>query len=158
MKSGPCLNIKTVFPRYGDSYVKDKMVPIRVRRHLFIETAPSTIVKDLIWTNDDPLPWPIYVSTASMTWIFCHAVSLIMWFMRKTKFFSLNFHLFPCPCQFPYMIHPKTLCFIYHTQEVSASSRKRLINYAIPHKVWLIQSDTCILHVSRLFHSIFAQH
>ena len=24
--SGPCLNIKTVFPRYGDSHVKDKTV------------------------------------------------------------------------------------------------------------------------------------
>ena len=24
--SGPCLNVKTVFPRYGDSYVKDKTV------------------------------------------------------------------------------------------------------------------------------------
>ena len=25
-RSGPCLNIKTVFPRYGDSHVKDKTV------------------------------------------------------------------------------------------------------------------------------------
>ena len=44
------LNIKTFFPRYGDSHVKDKTVmrrlifnmgiPILVRRHLYIETAP----------------------------------------------------------------------------------------------------------------------
>ena len=45
----PCLNIKTVFPRYGDSHVKDKSqdrlifnmgIPILVRRHFYIETAP----------------------------------------------------------------------------------------------------------------------
>ena len=51
---GPCLNIKTVFPMYGDSHVKDKTVgetvlsltweiPILVRRHLYIETAPWTL-------------------------------------------------------------------------------------------------------------------
>ena len=47
---GPCLNIKTVFPRYGDSMLKirrsrDRLIfnmgiPILVRRHLYIETAP----------------------------------------------------------------------------------------------------------------------
>ena len=62
--SGPHLNIKTVFPRYGDSHVKDKMsrdrlifnmgiirrsrdrlifnmgIPILVRWHLYNETLP----------------------------------------------------------------------------------------------------------------------
>ena len=47
--SGPCLNIKTVFGRYGDPHVKDKLwdrlifnmgIPILVRRYLYIETAP----------------------------------------------------------------------------------------------------------------------
>ena len=37
---GPRLNIKTVFPRYGDSHVKDKMV----KRHLYIETTPRAWV------------------------------------------------------------------------------------------------------------------
>ena len=44
--AGPYLNIKTVFPRSGDSHVKDKTVfnmgiPILVRRHLYIEMAPG---------------------------------------------------------------------------------------------------------------------
>ena len=49
--SGPCLNIKTVFSRYGDSYVKIRWswdhlifnmgIPILVRRHLYIDMAPS---------------------------------------------------------------------------------------------------------------------
>ena len=41
---GPRLNIKTVFPRYGESHVIDLMfnmgIPILVRRHLYIETTP----------------------------------------------------------------------------------------------------------------------
>ena len=43
---GPCLNIKTVFPRYGDSHVIDKTliinmgIPIPVRWHFYIEMAP----------------------------------------------------------------------------------------------------------------------
>ena len=42
------LNIKTVFPRYGDSHVKDRLIfnmgiPILVRRHLSIETGPWSI-------------------------------------------------------------------------------------------------------------------
>ena len=37
--SGPCLNIKTVFPRYGDSHVKDKMV-----------TRPSCLVHPVSYT------------------------------------------------------------------------------------------------------------
>ena len=51
-RPGPHLYIKTVFPRYGDSHVKDKTVvrpsfifnmgiPILVRRHLYIEMAPG---------------------------------------------------------------------------------------------------------------------
>ena len=53
---GPCLNIKTIFPRYGDSHVKDKTVgdgrgdrlifnmgiPILIRWHLYIEMPPWT--------------------------------------------------------------------------------------------------------------------
>ena len=49
MPPGPCLNIKTIFPRYGDSHVKirrsrDRLIfnmgiSILVRRHLYIETA-----------------------------------------------------------------------------------------------------------------------
>ena len=52
-KSGPHLNIKTVFHSHGDSHAKDKTVwdhlifnvgiPILVRRHLYIETAPWLI-------------------------------------------------------------------------------------------------------------------
>ena len=45
---GPCLNIKTLFPKYGDSYVKDKTVglifnmgiPNILIRHLYFETPP----------------------------------------------------------------------------------------------------------------------
>ena len=52
MRSGPHVNIKTVFLMYGDSHVKDKTVsrwdrlifnmriPILLRRHLYIEAAP----------------------------------------------------------------------------------------------------------------------
>ena len=56
----PCLNIKTVFPRYGDSHVKIRLsrdrlifnmgIPILVRQHLYIETAP--------WSpHDNGLKW-----------------------------------------------------------------------------------------------------
>ena len=43
LTSGPCLNIKTVFPRYGDSHdrlIFNMGIPILVRRHLYIETVP----------------------------------------------------------------------------------------------------------------------
>ena len=48
-RSGPHLNLETVFPRYGDSRVKDKTVfnmgiPILVRRHLYIETASQVFI------------------------------------------------------------------------------------------------------------------
>ena len=39
-KAGPCLNIKTVFPRYGDSHVKDKTVG---------ETVLSLTWESLYW-------------------------------------------------------------------------------------------------------------
>ena len=38
--AGPCLNIKTVFPRYGDSHVKDKTVG---------ETVLSLTWESLYW-------------------------------------------------------------------------------------------------------------
>ena len=48
--TGPSLNIKTIFPGYRDYNVKDKMsqdclifnmgIPILVRQHLYIKTAP----------------------------------------------------------------------------------------------------------------------
>ena len=50
---GPCLKIKTVFPRYGDSHVKDMGIPILVRRHLYIETTLVPIFPFI------PLPLPI---------------------------------------------------------------------------------------------------
>ena len=51
--SGPCLNIKTVFPRYGDSMLKirqswDRLIfnmgiSILVRQPLYIDTAPQSL-------------------------------------------------------------------------------------------------------------------
>ena len=60
MKPGGCLNIKTVFPMYGDSHVKDMTVgeavlsfnmgiPILVRRHIYIEAAPWWLLA--AWAN-----------------------------------------------------------------------------------------------------------
>ena len=51
MVPGPSLNMKTVFPRYGDSHGKDKMVesifnmsiPILVR-HLYTEMVPGSLL------------------------------------------------------------------------------------------------------------------
>ena len=40
IKSGPCFNLKTVFPRYGDSHVKDKTVG---------ETVLSLTWESLYW-------------------------------------------------------------------------------------------------------------
>ena len=50
LAAGTHLNIKTIFPRYGGSHVKDKTVtncfifhmgiPILVRRHFYIQMAP----------------------------------------------------------------------------------------------------------------------
>ena len=49
--SGPRLNIKTVFPMYGDSHFKDKtvsplkmVIPVQVGQHLSIETAPRVTI------------------------------------------------------------------------------------------------------------------
>ena len=49
-RAGPCFNIKTVFPRYGipilkirrsrDRLIFNMGIPILVRRHIYIETAP----------------------------------------------------------------------------------------------------------------------
>ena len=54
---GPCLNLKTVFPRYVDSHIKDIFnmgMPIPVRRHLYIETAS-------LWTSAE---WTLtYIKT-----------------------------------------------------------------------------------------------
>ena len=53
--TGPCLNIKTIFPRNGDSHVNLKIrwswdhlifnmgIPILVRRHLYIEMPPAPL-------------------------------------------------------------------------------------------------------------------
>ena len=59
---GHRLNVKTVFPRYGDSFVKDKKIrrsreghifnmdiPILVRRYLYIETPPASGTKILLY-------------------------------------------------------------------------------------------------------------
>ena len=61
---GPCLNIKTMFPRYEDSHVKDKTswdrvifnmgILILVRQQLYIETAPRSLSdhgpkKSIMW-------------------------------------------------------------------------------------------------------------
>ena len=40
LRPGPCLNIKTVFPKYGDSHVKDKTVG---------ETVLSLTWESLYW-------------------------------------------------------------------------------------------------------------
>ena len=51
--TGPCLNIKTVFPRYGDSHVKDKMV---ARQSYLKHGDPYTVKKtSLYW--DGMLPY-----------------------------------------------------------------------------------------------------
>ena len=71
--SGPRLNVKTVFPRYGDSHVKDKTVgetvlsltwesPILVRRHIYIETAPRVFAGLLKHTGF----WPRYQDLGSV--------------------------------------------------------------------------------------------
>ena len=59
-KSGPCLNMKAIFPRYGDSHVKEKAVSwplifnigisILVRRHLNIETPPGLNIPQCLKT------------------------------------------------------------------------------------------------------------
>ena len=47
--SGGRLNIKAVFPRYGDSHVKDRLffnmgISIQVRRHLYIEAVGPQVL------------------------------------------------------------------------------------------------------------------
>ena len=67
LNSRPCFNIKTVFPRYGSSRVKDKTfvrpsyhnrlifnmgIPVLIRRHPYIETAPWPIFScSQIWAK-----------------------------------------------------------------------------------------------------------
>ena len=59
---GPCLNIKTIFPRYGDSMLEIRQlrgclifnmgIPILVRQHLYIEIGPWGPIQ----YKDDILP------------------------------------------------------------------------------------------------------
>ena len=49
--SGPCLSIKTIFPRYGDSHVKDKAVA----RPSYLQHGNPCTGKTASWYWDGPL-------------------------------------------------------------------------------------------------------
>ena len=53
ISSGFRLNIKTVFPRYGNSHVKNKTIarPKMVKQHLYIETPPSSQPRKYYWMD-----------------------------------------------------------------------------------------------------------
>ena len=59
--AGPHLNIKTVFPRYGDSHVKDKTVSLLVTQYLYTETGPRSLVflEDWLWRPASQQCWGI---------------------------------------------------------------------------------------------------
>ena len=75
---GHCLNIKTVFPTMGiaiftirrNSLIFNMGIHKLVRRHLYIETAPLLVHKQVTWAT-------LYTKTASWnitTWIYIHIV------------------------------------------------------------------------------------
>ena len=69
------LNIKTAFPRYGDSHVKDKTfarpsylwlwIPMLVRRHLYIETATRQAYTT-VSCDQAPVPLTIFRSNSKL--------------------------------------------------------------------------------------------
>ena len=79
LESGPCLNIKTVFPSYGDSHVKDNAVMVvrpsylqhgdtmLVRRHLYVVTPPRILATllEIFMVSLELLTNPCFYQTRS---------------------------------------------------------------------------------------------
>ena len=88
--AGPRFNMKTVFPRFGHSHVKDKPVGetgigICFKQHFdtrylaFYNTSPPRMFLslDLLWEYriQHGANGPLYVTSSYSTWIFCRGVS-----------------------------------------------------------------------------------
>ena len=91
-RSGPCLNIKTVFPGYGDSNVKDKTV---VRRSYLYNGVPYT-AKTVLLYLDEPQFFlntvPAIYPSVTPVWVLwnLHSHFLRQIYFRLYKSFSLK--------------------------------------------------------------------
>ena len=115
---GPCLNIKTVFPRYGDSHVKDKTVD-----------RPS-----YLWHGD-----PYTGKTTSLYWDGPWVVTVNHKWSGHVM--SLSFEVFFCFCNVTFLVIDK---YTYHYgasyRKISESLQSVRLGYKTLVALWNLAS------------------